>query len=105
MLQTSPNQRYSFSARIHHTPPPGRRNNPNPNPVVHRRNWIQKYKKRPNQLNIDETSVTGIRFSSVYYSTYFKIVTPTQRNKVINTNKVINVMLIGVFYFKKIRSE
>ena len=62
-LQTSPNQRYSFSARIHNTPPPGRRNNLNPNSVVHRRNWIQKYKKRPNQLNIDETSVTGIRFS------------------------------------------
>ena len=50
------------SGRIFPTPPVSRRPGqyrPSPGPGARRHNWIQRYNRRPNTVNIDDKSISG----------------------------------------------
>ena len=52
----------SVSSRIFPTPPVTRRPGhyrPSPGPGTRRQNWIQRYNRRPNTVNIDDKSISG----------------------------------------------
>ena len=50
------------SSRLFPTPPVNRRPGhyrPSPGPGARRHNWIQRYNRRPNTVNIDDKSISG----------------------------------------------
>ena len=49
----------SVSGRTPLTPPITRRSDYNPSPARPRRNWVQRYNRRPNTVNIDENTMAG----------------------------------------------